>query len=244
MKTPTTWIAGRLRAQDGITLIELLIAMILGLVVAGGAMTFVIVALDQQNTISSRSVAQRQAEVGLARLTRELRQAQEVVSSTGANSTPVTVTFGGGSSSVTFYLPPAGGAYTAGTQVTWTCTAGSACTRTSGGVSQTEITGVTSATLVPTGGTTSGTASSGTACTSSSPCCTASNTSCVSTGTASGSGTDVCTSGAQCTTSSPGYLGISLSVQDISQSDSGATHSVRGISNPITLQDGVGLANY
>lgn len=41
--------------------------------------------------------------------------------------------------------------------------------------------------------------------------------------------------------SNPSYVGITMKVLDISQLDAGATHTVTGVRNPITLQDGVDL---
>jgi prepilin-type N-terminal cleavage/methylation domain-containing protein len=143
----------RLRDRRGLTLIELVIALALTLVVAGGAMTFLIVTLHQENVVASRAFATREAEVALQRLTRELRQAQDILdTSTGADTTPVNVTYGGGTSSVSFYLPNAGST-AAGTQVTWTCTANATCTRTANSTTVVELTGVSSATFTPTSST-------------------------------------------------------------------------------------------
>jgi hypothetical protein len=125
--------------------------MALGLVVAGAAMTFMIVTLHQQDIVNSRSVATRAGEVVLQRLTREIRQAQDILnSSTGSDTTPVNVTYGGGTSSISFYLPIAGST-AAGTQVTWTCTANASCTRAAGGHTVIMLPGVSSATFTPTG---------------------------------------------------------------------------------------------
>jgi prepilin-type N-terminal cleavage/methylation domain-containing protein len=136
-------------SERGYTLIELLVAIVLALVVAGAAMSFLIVTTDQQNVVASRAVSARQAEVVLQRLTREVREAQNIVSATtGTNTTPVNVTYGAGSSSVSFYLPGAGST-SAGTRVTWTCTAGASCTRTTGTTTVTELTGVSSANFTP-----------------------------------------------------------------------------------------------
>jgi prepilin-type N-terminal cleavage/methylation domain-containing protein len=41
----------------------------------------------------------------------------------------------------------------------------------------------------------------------------------------------------------PAYVGITMKVLDISQLDTGGTHTVQGITHPITLQDGVDLRN-
>jgi prepilin-type N-terminal cleavage/methylation domain-containing protein len=219
----------RLQHEDGFTLIELLIAMVLTLVIAGSAMTFMIVTLHQENGVASRSFATREGEVALQRLTRELRQAQDIVSATGPNAgsdtTPVNVTYGSGTSSVSFYLP-AVGSTAAGSLVTWTCTANANCTRTSclasavvagacptGGatVTITELTGVSSATFTPIG-------LSGTVL-------------------ASGAGTG----------SPPSYPSVvNMMLQTKALTQSGTTHTsvATGLTTAITVQDGVALRSY
>jgi prepilin-type N-terminal cleavage/methylation domain-containing protein len=142
--------ARRSHSEEGFTLVELVVAMGLALIVAVAAMAFLIITLTQQNAVASRAVAARQAEVVLQRMTRELRQAQAIYGASGTNTTPVNVVYGGGTSSVSFWLPNAGST-AAGTQVTWTCTAGVTCTRTASGSSVTELTGVNSATFLPIG---------------------------------------------------------------------------------------------
>src|SRR5260370_508689 len=42
----------------------------------------------------------------------------------------------------------------------------------------------------------------------------------------------------------PSSIALTLSVKDISQLDTQHTHLVAGVSNPITVQDGVALRNY
>lgn len=142
----------RLAGQRGFSLVELLIASALSLVVVSACSDFIIVSLHQANDATSRTVAVRQAEVMLARLTRELRQAQYVLNSTdSANTTPVNVTYGSGSSSVSFYLPNSGST-AKGTQVTWSCTADGSCTRAAGsGAAVTELSGIESASFIPYG---------------------------------------------------------------------------------------------
>jgi prepilin-type N-terminal cleavage/methylation domain-containing protein len=139
----------RLSEERGFSLIELLIAMVLTLVIAGAVITFMITTLHQENIVASRSFATREAEVALQRLTRELRQAQDILNTTtGADTTPVNVTYGAGTSSVSFYLPNAGST-AAGTQVTWTCTADATCTRTANSTTVLELSGVSTATFTP-----------------------------------------------------------------------------------------------
>jgi Tfp pilus assembly protein PilW len=139
-----------LRGEAGFSLNELMLAMVLAVIVVGAPMTFIIVSLNQQNAVSSRSVAAREASVGLSQLTRDLREAQLVSNSAGVNSTPVSVTNVGGVATATFYLPNAGST-AAGTQVVWTCTPGASCTRKLGAATAVpEITGVTAATFTAT----------------------------------------------------------------------------------------------
>ncbi|MGI8558888.1 MAG: PulJ/GspJ family protein [Solirubrobacteraceae bacterium] len=199
--------------QAGYTLIEMLVAMALALVVIGGPLTFLIVSFNQSNSASSRAVASRQAELVLERLTRELRQAQNIASSTdGSDTTPVTVSYGGGTSSVSFYLPAAGSSV-AGGFVTWTCTANSTCTRTctpaancqSTATSLQEARNVTSAAFTPK-------ASDGS--TLSSPA------------------------------TNPAYVSLNLQVRVTSQADSNQTATVKGVTNSISVQDGVAPRRY
>ncbi|HEY5195577.1 MAG TPA: prepilin-type N-terminal cleavage/methylation domain-containing protein [Solirubrobacteraceae bacterium] len=225
-----------LRSADGFTLIELLVAMAAGLVLAGGLMTFLIVSIDQQDGVSSRTFATRQAETGLALFTRDIREAQNNADSTATlgNDTPVVITYTTGVSaafSASFYIAPAGGCSGATTcdHLTWSCTAASggvpgSCTRTcvaptaalaSGsctvaGNQQSEVAGVSSATITPTGttGNTIGTAISGTP--PGSP------------------------------PSFPVYVAVNLAVEAISQNDPNAKVVVRG-SGTAAVTTGVNL---
>jgi len=136
--------------QSGFTLIELLVATVLSLVVVGGPLTFIIVSLDQSNATVSRSSAARQADVGLARLTRDLREAQLVTNSAGVNLTPVAVSNTAGVASLSLYLPNVG-SVAAGSNVVWTCAPTANCTRKVGaGSAIPVIRGVTAATFTGT----------------------------------------------------------------------------------------------
>jgi type II secretory pathway pseudopilin PulG len=118
-----------LRGEVGFTLNEMMLAMVLAVIVVAAPLTLIITSLNQQNAVSSRSVAAREAQVGLAQLTRDLREAQNITDSAGANTTPVALTTSGGAATLTFYLPTAGSPSTAGSQITWTCTPSADCTR-------------------------------------------------------------------------------------------------------------------
>jgi prepilin-type N-terminal cleavage/methylation domain-containing protein len=79
-----------LRREDGFTLVELLVAMAAMLVVAGGAMS-VLVSL-QRNAANDveRAHAIREAEQGLLRMTKDLREAY-AVTNRSANGNEITV---------------------------------------------------------------------------------------------------------------------------------------------------------
>ena len=68
-------IARRLAVEAGYTLIELVIVISLSTVVVGVPMYFVVQSLNQQNVGASRTAAAAQEEVGVGRLTRDLRSA-------------------------------------------------------------------------------------------------------------------------------------------------------------------------
>lgn len=107
----------------GYTLIEVVWVMALTFVVVGIPLTFIVLSLTQQNTSSSRAVAATQAEVGLQRLDRDIRQA--------LSSPASTFTWGPSSASVQLYIPVPGSGGESSEQVAWTCSFGAAgsCTR-------------------------------------------------------------------------------------------------------------------
>lgn len=190
-------------------------AALISVLLLGAASDLIISSVRQGNAISSRSIAVTRGELVLARMTREVREAQRITNSTtGANETPVNVTYTGSSpvtSTVSFYLPVAGST-AAGTHVTWSCEAGGSCTRTEGTKSAvTELIGVKSASFTPYG----------------------------SGGTQLASG-----AGAAGSPSYPSSLQVALEVQNISQSDLTQTHTTYAPNSPITLRNGVDLRNY
>jgi prepilin-type N-terminal cleavage/methylation domain-containing protein len=136
--------------EHGYTLIELLIVMALSVVVVGGPMAFVVLALTQQNVSSSRSAAVEQESVGMSRFTRDLRQVVPSTTSTFTwNSTGTSAT-----ASMTLPVPGSGGASTE--TVVWSCTAAvpplstGTCTRqVNSGSAIPEVTGVSSVTFSP-----------------------------------------------------------------------------------------------
>jgi prepilin-type N-terminal cleavage/methylation domain-containing protein len=77
-----------LRRDDGFTLVELLVAMAAMLIVAGGAMTVLISLQRNAAADVERAHAIREAEQGLLRMTKDLREAN-AVSTRGANEITV-----------------------------------------------------------------------------------------------------------------------------------------------------------
>lgn len=136
-------IAKRLGGEEGVTLVELSVYVVLSLVILIGATTFIVDGFHQQNTVTSRTAASRTAEAGLQQLTHDLSDAITSVSA----STSSTAT------TLSFYLPTPGND-TSGEAVTWTCTDGTSstvgtCARTLNGLTKTLITGVESLSLSP-----------------------------------------------------------------------------------------------
>jgi type II secretory pathway pseudopilin PulG len=221
-------------AEAGFTLVEMLASMVAALVLAGALMTFLVSSLRTQNGISSRSVSVRQAEVGFAQLTRDLREAQNIPdagktlgngTSLVHDDTPVVITYTATTFTATFYLPPTGGASppTAGTQVTWSCTAASgttygSCTRQQGATTATEITGVTSAAITPT-------ASDGTT---------------IATATLTGPAGSQLATPPGSPPQYPSYVSVKVNVIPISQSDTTRTTAVAG-STAVSLEAAVNL---
>jgi len=94
------------------TLTELLIAMVAAVVLGAAAMIFIVVSLNQENAVSSRAVATRNAQAALGQLSRDLRQAMPA-SLGGSATTPPTTT-------ISFSIPTPG-SYTTAQTLTWTC---------------------------------------------------------------------------------------------------------------------------
>lgn len=102
-----------LRSERGWTLIELLLAMVLGVVILGGITSFMIVSLNRETAISSLAEATTQAQSGLNQLTRDLSEA------IGSPQT-VTVSETSTTASISFDIPNASSG-DAAEAVTWTC---------------------------------------------------------------------------------------------------------------------------
>lgn len=109
------------REEAGFTLIELMIATAVGLVVVGGALTMFIGAVRSEPRAASKVAAIQQARFTVDRITRELRQGEDVSTHQSNKLSILTyvkaVTCGGAAASTSIPC-----------QVTYTCEAGK-CTR-------------------------------------------------------------------------------------------------------------------
>ncbi len=117
----------------------------LALVIGAAAMTFMIVSIDQENAVSSRTVAARNAETALEQLTRDLRQAMTQNASGAALHVNVTTSATTPPTTTISFSIPTPGSDTTPQSVTWTCQGSAAtpgqCTRTLGSASTTEVVG-------------------------------------------------------------------------------------------------------
>lgn len=112
----------RLADQSGFTLPELLVALMISLMVVAGAGTVLMIAVKAQPRTSDRSAQIQQGRVMLERITRELRQGENVADATAS-----------GLRILTYVHTSACGSGNPGDarlcSVTYSC-AGSSCTRT------------------------------------------------------------------------------------------------------------------
>jgi prepilin-type N-terminal cleavage/methylation domain-containing protein len=129
-------------SERGLTLVELLVAIVIALLVLVVPLTWIIVSSHQSNVATSRALSATQAESGLLQLTRDLREV-----SPGTTST---FTWGNSGASATFSIPTPGNPSTPQT-VTWSCTFGSggSCTRQVGTGQETPIRNVEKLTFAP-----------------------------------------------------------------------------------------------
>jgi prepilin-type N-terminal cleavage/methylation domain-containing protein len=107
----------------GFTLPELLIAMVLGLIVIGGAVQVVTASLNNQPRVTSRANQIQQARVTMERMVRELRQGASVPTTPTASQLSIvtyvgSATCGGASGNTAIQC-----------RVTYACSSGN-CTRT------------------------------------------------------------------------------------------------------------------
>jgi len=100
----------RAHAEDGFTLVEMLVVLAILGTVLGGLTVLFTGAINSQSDQSNRAEAQQDARLGLDRMRREIRCASDVTTASGYPASAVTITLG-------TYCPTAAGA----TTVTW-CT--------------------------------------------------------------------------------------------------------------------------
>lgn len=135
------------RCERGVTLIELLVAMLCAIFVFAGGVTFLVVTYSQQNRVESRNVSKNNAENGLNQLVLDLR----IADTDPSISTSATTT------TLSFDVPTPGSGSTSSELVTWTCTgsatAAGTCTRVLGSgataESRVEVAGVESLSATP-----------------------------------------------------------------------------------------------
>ncbi|HEV3054888.1 MAG TPA: hypothetical protein VGX45_09560 [Solirubrobacteraceae bacterium] len=145
----------RLRSEDGVTLVELVVAMWLGLIVLVAGLVFLVTTLHQSNAVASRAVATRNAEAALQQLVRDLRQSMTTTENSSAQ--PLTISTSGSTTTFSFSIPTPG-SDTTPEPVTWSCTGTTTspgwCTRTINSATQTWLVGFESITFTNLSGTT------------------------------------------------------------------------------------------
>lgn len=90
MRRSVVRLLSRLRDEDGFTLHELLMAAALSLIVIGGMIMVMMVAIRSEPRTSERSADVQQARTAMDQITRELRQGATVISGTPYELTMVT----------------------------------------------------------------------------------------------------------------------------------------------------------
>lgn len=122
-------------------MVELMLALIAGLVVVVVPLVFIVTGIRQTNGANSRALSATQAETGLLALTRDLREA----------SSASTFTWGPSTASATFSIPTPGDPTTP-ESIAWSCSfGGGTCTRQVGtGAAIPEINNVVSLAFAPT----------------------------------------------------------------------------------------------
>jgi prepilin-type N-terminal cleavage/methylation domain-containing protein len=143
MRDDTNTRAGGLAREDGFTLIEVLVAAVLGLVIVGAGVTMFTAVIRAQPGQAAKGASIQQARATEERIVRELRQGASVYTATAQQLSFVTyvnsATCGGAPGSTSIPC-----------RVTYTCTAGT-CMRvearpdgTSPGPARTVVTGLSS----------------------------------------------------------------------------------------------------
>lgn len=134
----------RVALEDGLTFIELLVTISAFVVLIAIPLTWLVMTIRQQDQTVSRSWSVTQAEGGLERLTRDLRQV--------VPGTTTTFTWNSSSAGVTLTVPQPGTQGASTQSIIWSCTFGNAgtCTRAVGaGAAVPEINNVSNLTFAP-----------------------------------------------------------------------------------------------
>jgi prepilin-type N-terminal cleavage/methylation domain-containing protein len=118
-RRPIAMALRRLRAEDGFTLTELLVASVLGVLVVGVATTVFIAAVHSQPTQTAQGSSVQQARVSAERMVRELRQGKDVYTAAPSQLSFLTHT-------TNQSCGAASGGYC---RVTYTCSTSGTCTR-------------------------------------------------------------------------------------------------------------------
>lgn len=130
--------------------------MALMLVVVAAPLTWIVLSINQQNGISSKTYATRVAEVGMEAITRDIHEAYQTPFGTAAgNASSVTIATSGATTTLSLDLPPTA-TLPYGQPVTWSCVATTGCTRTQGTSVRTFFQGLNQITLTGTVSTGSG----------------------------------------------------------------------------------------
>jgi Tfp pilus assembly protein PilW len=224
---PARPLVSRMSSEGGFTLIELLVSMAIFMVVIGGLLTFIIVELNQGNTIESRSLVVEHTQAGLNQLTQDLNDAVYQVGSTSVydSVTLAQETKGTGLCTTTtctllsFDIPNTSNSDASET-VTWTCPYSASpstssvgnCVRQVGGsgASSPEMTGIESVAFYGLSTTTP----------------------------------PACLTAALTAATNPAGLCITIDAADISARNSTGSVSVAGNSTPIVIQGGADLTNF
>jgi len=109
----TLTVLGQGANEGGVTLIELLMAMALGLVILGAALIAMVDGLSEQSRVTNRVSTAQMLETAAAAMVNELRPAASVLYVSGTGNLEITLT-------PPSTVIPAGGT-TAGSQVTYDC---------------------------------------------------------------------------------------------------------------------------
>ena len=122
----------RLARDDGFTLVELLVATLIGFVVVGGAVSVFVSGVRSEPRARERAAEIQQARTMAETLSRELRQGSNALSTSAANLTVLT------------YVPHAScGSGTVGAatrcKIFYSCSSAGACTRTECGPNTTVV---------------------------------------------------------------------------------------------------------